>query len=1124
MIDYEIQLNNKQMGQFVLPDRDEPIGWDSIAFVMKRHKKFHGVFPEVSTNLKWICSGFDYITQCYNNEGIDADIEVIIIGICNGNRYLVYHGKIDLTTATWTERYVECNIKPYNCLDLLLNRLDVKINLYDEPCFSELTYDKTAYRTRYKFAPYAIRFPEIPIIASAQFELLLDPNKTCTAAPPIINDCKYPPFPSQCQNYCFLPGAGNAITGNKDSYHTMSTFQYWDRFFGNTLFLCDSYSAFTSPPCSYSDACDNNINNPDELVKLYNGFEINIIKNDLDIFQPLDVLSLPINLGPQWIRDAGFNQTPDPENRQSPGDFTIGTAPCSCGIYEIDLDIEFSLLDSIKVDSNSEVEFIRWNHRLIFEWGGFQFILHQSGPHTFSNGCSVFTQGIYELHQESNINVTFNGTIQSCDVRAGDEMRIYMETTVGGIFEGAGIIGNAEVWATTQVFWTKANMNITTKSCIEDWPAVGDGFHDVYMVHEAFSRLVEHYTNNCLRVKTGFFCRPNSLEGGDDCEYQNPKGTGGSGSGGSPELCSELSYTNMPAAAATCTASWVPPSAVPGSCTNTDPLHSILPTQVVYDDLGFYTNGCFTITQPGTYTINYQLLLDITLGFIWTRNRCPSGVVEGKVALVYGPNQVDILNLIYGFPPNLVNAQNCDGGQVYYPGLSQVPNYSQNISNSITFTITNTDITNNDNVVCLLFFTDVLAEAGPCRCGRPPSDVGGAAIIRINEGTFTLCKGETAGSASAACFPATRECDCDNPEPFPICSETFDIEPYQCDNQNCAAWTTICSGWHLRNFGNQLFTSFNELFNAMNSIWCIGMGYTDFDPNNVYIESYRYFYNEDIVLEINDLDLYLSKYKRTVASNLYYNFVKIGYDKWLQDKYNTIDEFNSWRQYSSNIKTIDGKVDQISKYVASSYAIEFQRRQRYTVNSNWDDNIFVVCVGTSTDVNNTTTVNILNPISQVTVPNHMYEVAVGIDFASGIFYPETLYNWRIRPWKMMLNWSEWLSIGLWHRSASDEWEFAAADANFLACGQDVQTTGVCPVYYNCENDNVEKYNETAQLIFPEYIEFEYPLTVEQYWAIKNNPYGTIIVNGNRYFIEQVNFKPNANSKFKLLMAYRNKPI
>lgn len=496
-IDYQVELRETEK-LLIVADSEEPEGLREIEFTIIRHPQWHGIFPEISTSLKFHGYALDFIKNAYDRLGVESVIRCTIRMSDGGPFEDVYDGLVDLTTATFTHEYVDVDIVPNSCLNTLLDRLDKNVNLYDEPCFNELTDDKTAYRTRYRYAPYSVVIPEVEMIGTAAFALASDDQLT-------------------------------------------STFVF-DGGFGCTLFLCDDGAI----PCGYSTSCDNQ--NPitfvNELIFLNQNFPIRIVKDDLAILTTPFVSSNMV----QHARDCGFNDVLDTLFTTPYADIqpwtpeinAIGKAqPCPCHFYEIDYQLKGEYDIVVVIQGGLHIEYLRVTPEVYLSWGQYESVAYSGVPHLFDNGCVPYAPsdfdpitgelylGTFSFDEDVSLIIdSCNAQLASDQVQTNDNLNIGLRFKIGGIFENSILQEGGFLVELRTRFETAQG---TIKSPCAEVPPIGPTTVNGYMIHEAFSRVVEHQTNNCMRVKSQFFGRPDSLEWGDDAGVQCPDVCGYSG-------------------------------------------------------------------------------------------------------------------------------------------------------------------------------------------------------------------------------------------------------------------------------------------------------------------------------------------------------------------------------------------------------------------------------------------------------------------------------------------------------------------------------------------------------------------------------------------------------------------
>ena len=1142
MTDYQITLYNSEFGSFTLPDKDEPIGWADMQFVMRRHKTYHGIFPEISISLQWICTGKSFIDHCYKTFGIDVDIEVKITAITQTGSIPVYHGKLDLTTAKWTVDYVECEIKPYTCVDLFMNRVSVPVNLYDEACYTELTYDKTAYRTRYRFAPYRLLVRESPggTSVTGRSDFVLKKPVVCGVE------------------------QDSVIIGNKFSL---------DGGIGCNLIICDiapnDCSNNVTLPCVGSSACDNNISNifvdPDPAGLLFppakcnspsgardfyfypiiNGVPLSVTTDDLEIF---DTGYSPQNGASQFHRNCG-NEIEDEEENYDPEFEYNAEAQCSCcgetydgepnpcptedmtalpaicTGYKVTISAELTVSFCLDI-VEGEVEFVRFSPELVFQWGDFEYIIDSASGLLFDNSCAGWDNTCTGNPNCTNpacgdviwqsIKEDIEITIPPCTVKSLDKMRIISRTKLG-FHAGANLLTSSDLSIIVNTEWHSLSGTIETADCLPGMSKIGDSKPYVYAIHESLSRVVEHYTNNCLRVKSNFFGRPNSMEWAEDCEVQNTDGCFPA----SYDSCCDADVEWGPSVfSATATASFTPPDFPPPSESDYF-TGNVSGANLLTNNCGLTVQSgeCIVFPTAGTYTITAATFnIDLTGSIVSWVNTDEYALASANVKF-YLKIGAYVLNILDQTIDTLVPDTDCNTDSV---SMVAAPA----ITLPFIFNVTPAMITANTNKLCAI--VELSAEVFSfsfCPTNPDFASVSAQAQINVLSGLISISQPGCSYSSGPAApgSMATSNCDCNNPEAFPVCNETFDPVPFQIAEPHCYAYMALTSGISLRQFGTECFVTFQDLFQSLNALFNIGVGFTENDPNVLRIESWDYFYNETVILSF-EVDLYQAKYVRKVENEMYYNQFEFGYNSWLNEKTSTLYEFNTKRVYSLPVKHVEKALTQVSKYIASPYAIEKQRRDILNNNAEYDNEIFFICVGPSVDTTNTAQVT--DGTDTVTYPSHMWITEHGISYAQNMPDWKWPLNYRIAPFRChFVHWEPTVNVGLWHTNGT--LEFVKGDANYKICGTDPAHNNFnCSIGFTCENQSMPAYGNSInndRRLFPETVTVNLPLTVGDWRVIKMNPYGQIAINDELFYINEVKFKINADSELTLIRASRNNP-
>ena len=113
-------------------DNNLPRGFDEQRVSITRSPQFYGLFRNYTTSLEFVTTGMLWIQKIYEIEGTEFTIN---IGIYEYNElpvdsYLLYFsGLVDLSTYTFNETFVSCDINESSLARKIMTRDDVKVNL-----------------------------------------------------------------------------------------------------------------------------------------------------------------------------------------------------------------------------------------------------------------------------------------------------------------------------------------------------------------------------------------------------------------------------------------------------------------------------------------------------------------------------------------------------------------------------------------------------------------------------------------------------------------------------------------------------------------------------------------------------------------------------------------------------------------------------------------------------------------------------------------------------------------------------------------------------------------------------------------------------------------------------------
>jgi hypothetical protein len=333
-----------------------------------------------------------------------------------------------------------------------------------------------------------------------------------------------------------------------------------------------------------------------------------------------------------------------------------------------------------------------------------------------------------------------------------------------------------------------------------------------------------------------------------------------------------------------------------------------------------------------------------------------------------------------------------------------------------------------------------------------------------------------------------------------------DSQPYTSSEDGCGSLRALTSGLKIRRAENAaFFSSLKDLFDGSRGIDNIGMGIevNPFIPGFDWlrIEPVEYFYQDTEILALP----FVPEAELSVQEQLHYSTIKSGYQKWEVESVNGLDEPNSNREYRTGLSSVNNTIDITSKFVAGSYPIEVTRQQSFAdtgaADTTYDNETFIICVERDA---------------------YGFHVEQGnIDNAANVFSPETLYNWRIRPFSNLMRWFK--SIANSYPNITDTTNklfFTQGTGNYLAEGEIGGAYPTCKLEngVKAENRDLSKYDfvdavDATPLWKPEYVTFKYPLSVADYRTIKSNPYGYVSYqcgNGEwiKGYIQEVRYRLN----------------
>lgn len=445
--------------------------------------------------------------------------------------------------------------------------------------------------------------------------------------------------------------------------------------------------------------------------------------------------------------------------------------------------------------------------------------------------------------------------------------------------------------------------------------------------------------------------------------------------------------------------------------------------------------------------------------------------------------QVDAIIFLWNGEGNINNDSITIEHHVIFSGSMAMPISNQPFDEIFSGTISNDQLADSVGVYCVLIFHTTSTTDG-----NPEAVVIGGAIF--DEETFfkistsKICPTTTAQyymiheSLSRVTESITNGC-------LRVKSDYYgrtDSQPYSASEDGCGSLRFVTSGLKIRKAEKPaFFVSLKDLFEGLRGIDNIGIGIEQNpyipDYDWLRIESVEYFYQDVEVLRLP----YVPEAEIAVQEQLHYSLIKSGYQKWEVERVNGLDEPNSNREYRTSLTSVNNTLDITSKLVAGSYAIETTRQQSFAdtgaADTTYDNETFIICVD-----------------------RQAYSFIVerdNIDGGANIFSPQTLYNWRIRPYSNLMRWFKSIANSYPDiNSSTHRLYFGSGTGNFTAEGQLASAFCKLENAVKAENRDLSKFDfvnesEATPLWRPDYANLRYPLSIADYKTLKANPYGYI---------------------------------
>lgn len=300
--------------------------------------------------------------------------------------------------------------------------------------------------------------------------------------------------------------------------------------------------------------------------------------------------------------------------------------------------------------------------------------------------------------------------------------------------------------------------------------------------------------------------------------------------------------------------------------------------------------------------------------------------------------------------------------------------------------------------------------------------------------------------------------------------------------------------------------TFKEMIESLNAIDCIGWGFSQ--ENNVTclrVEKWDWFYQNNRLLEVNEP----AELTRRVDTDKAISELNIGYKKYTTaEDISSIDSLHGERTFTTTTKSFSNQKSALCEFVADNYAIEETRRAAMTTEKDeefkYDENVFIFGL-----LSNANGYAIARDIAQQ-----------GNDTIANI---EEAYNTLISPTRNAVRWIS----RLFCLNGLKPFKLTKGTINYKAIVETEESRNgvfVIPDLMNSipgQSEDMPLQEQYGEIVIPrvfkaEEVALTYPITLEQYQAIKQNPYGLVVVDGEECWIKEFTYDFNTSeAEFKL---------
>lgn len=426
---------------------EEPIGWNDISVNIKRDMSSHGVFFDYAESLEFIGNGYSYLKNAYDVGGIDQYIEIIVQVKCS---------ETDVFQDFYTGKLFLGRLS-FDCTDVCKVSCPIEAsgclmkfrNRIDQKVDLQKCedYDKNALAC-YNFLPYTIKMK--PKLVKKLTTGIIESNS-------LYN----------CNNY-----GGEVTAGTGCEHHEQTVFI--EPFIENYVY---SEVQNTNP---LNGIISDNIGG-------INPFVVPILPGTFNI-------NAKINVQIQAWMDSFYSGP-------------AGEATCGCSGSNATIPAGTFVENPCLLDTwfSGDPTANRVNFRKINDLV-LDFVIQVNGI-DFHRNTLASGVGLCLDYFKEDYCIDYSGSVV---LNANDQLKIFFQLFIASDLDRQ-LLSSRRLDYVFGITQRKSSVGCPdTKIQIQSETLEPPTDSKVYMINEAFSRVVENITNDCLRVKSNYFGRTDS--------------------------------------------------------------------------------------------------------------------------------------------------------------------------------------------------------------------------------------------------------------------------------------------------------------------------------------------------------------------------------------------------------------------------------------------------------------------------------------------------------------------------------------------------------------------------------------------------------------------------------------